>query len=264
MLNWVAQSFGTIPRPARKLPAMYTLDPAQDGERQVTLRRSGGAPLLVTAYHVPPGSHADFAAVELLALVLGDTPSGRLHKQLTEAQLASSTFAFAWSLTDPAVLFLGAELSPTQDVDKARGVLLGVGESIARAPITADELQRARTQWLNGWEQAFTDPENIGLSLSEAIALGDWRLFFLGRDQVRDVTLADVQRVAEAYLRPSNRTLGSYLPTERRSARRRPPRWTWRRPCSSSSRRPLRPRWRPSTPRRPTSTRARSVSRSAG
>ena len=52
------------------------------------------------------------------------------------------------------------------------------------------------------------------MSLSEAIALGDWRLFFLGRDQVRDVKLADVQRVAEAYLRPSNRTLGIYLPTE--------------------------------------------------
>ena len=93
-------------------------------------------------------------------------------------------------------------------------MLLDVGESIAKAPITADELQRARTQWLNGWEQTFTDPENVGLSLSEAIALGDWRLFFLGRDQVREVTLADVQRVAEAYLRPSNRTLGSYLPTD--------------------------------------------------
>ena len=36
-----------------------------------------------------------------------------------------------------------------------------------------------------GWEQAFTDPENVGLALSEAIAKGDWRLFFLIRDQVR-------------------------------------------------------------------------------
>jgi zinc protease len=214
VLQWVAGSFGKIPKPERKLPAMYTLDPVQDGERQITLRRSGGAPLLMSAYHVPSGAHADSAAVELLALVLGDTPSGRLHKQLTEKQLASSAFAFAWSLADPAVLFLGAELALGQDVDKARGVLLEVGESIAKSPISAEELQRARTQWLNGWEQAFTDPENVGLSLSEAIALGDWRLFFLGRDQVRQVTLADVQRVAEAYLRPSNRTLGSYLPTD--------------------------------------------------
>jgi len=214
VLQWVAASFGPTPKPTRTLPAMYTLDAAQDGERQVTLRRSGGAPLLMAAYHVPAGSQPDFAAVELLAQVLGDAPSGRLHKQLTERQLASSTFAFAWSLADPAVLILGAELAPGQDVDKARGVLLDVSEALAKAPISAEELQRARTQWLNGWEQTFTDPENIGLALSEAIAMGDWRLFFLGRDQVQQVTLADLQRVAEAYLRPANRTLGLYLPTD--------------------------------------------------
>ncbi len=214
VLQWVAASFGPIPRPARQLPAMYTLDSAQDGERQVTLRRSGGAPLLMAAYHVPAGSQPDFAAVEMLALVLGDTPAGRLHRQLTEKQLASSVFAFAWSLADPAVLFIGAQLSPGQDVDKARDALLAAGESIARSPITDEELQRARTQWLNGWEQNFTDPESVGLALSEAIAMGDWRLFFLGRDQVQQVALADVQRVAEAYLRPANRTLGQYLPTD--------------------------------------------------
>jgi zinc protease len=214
VLQWVAGSFGPIPKPTRPLPAMYTLDPAQDGERQVTLRRSGGAPLLMAAYHVPAGSQPDFAAVEMLAQVLGDTPAGRLHKQLTEKQLASSAFAFAWSLADPAVLFLGAQLAPGQDVDKARDALLAVGEAIARSPITDDELKRARTQWLNGWEQTFTDPENVGLALSEAIAMGDWRLFFLGRDQVQQVTRADVQRVAEAYLRPANRTLGMYLPSD--------------------------------------------------
>ena len=214
VLRWVAGSFGVIAKPERALPTMYTLDAAQDGERQVTLRRRGGAPQMLAAYHVPAGSDADFAAVEMLAQILGDTPAGRLHKKLVEPGLASSTYAFAWSLADPAVLMLGAQLAPGQDVDKARAALLGVGEAVAREPITPEELQRARTQWLNGWEQIFTDPENVGLSLSEAIAMGDWRLFFLGRDQVREVKLADVQRVAEAYLRASNRTLGLYLPTD--------------------------------------------------
>ena len=59
----------------------------------------------------PAGSfQADFAAVEMLAQVLGDVPSGRLHKQLTEKQLASSSFAFAWALADPAVMIVGAKL----------------------------------------------------------------------------------------------------------------------------------------------------------
>ncbi|MEO7851889.1 MAG: pitrilysin family protein, partial [Rubrivivax sp.] len=206
-LGWVVGSFGEIPEPTRKLPLQYTLDPAQDGERSVTLRRSGGAPLLMAAYHVPPGSSTEFAAVEMLAQVLGDTPSGRLHKGLTEAGLASSTFAFAWSMAEPAVLILGAELAPGQDVDQARTRLLQVGESLAQAPVTAEELKRAQAEWLNDWEQTFSNPNAVGVALSGAIAMGDWRLFFLGRDQVREVTLAEVQGVAQRYLLPSNRTL---------------------------------------------------------
>ena len=35
------------------------------------------------------------------------------------------------------------------------------------------------------------------MQLSEAVALGDWRLFFLDRDRVRKLTLDDVKRVAD-------------------------------------------------------------------
>ena len=64
--------------PTRPLPPTYTLDPPQDGERQVTVRRSGGTPLIYMAYHMPAGSAPDFAAVEMLSNVFGDTPaSGR-------------------------------------------------------------------------------------------------------------------------------------------------------------------------------------------
>ncbi|MEP7058074.1 MAG: pitrilysin family protein [Caldimonas sp.] len=214
VLATVAASFGKLAKPTRKLPFQYTLDPVQDGERSVTVRRTGGAPLLMAAYHVPAGAAPDFAAVEVLALVLGDTPSGRLHKRLTEQQLASGTFAFAWGLAEPSVLVAGAQLAPGQDIEKARAALLAVDESLAREPVTAEELARAKAKWAKSWEQSFTNPETVGIALSESIAQGDWRLFFLTRDRVRDVALADVQRVANAYLLPSNRTLGIYLPAD--------------------------------------------------
>jgi len=101
-LRWIQDSFGKIAKPKRTLPALYTIDPAQDGERAVTLRRVGGATLMMSAYHVPPGAHPDFAAVELLALILGDTPSGRLHKRLVEKQLAAVR-AFAALPESPAL-----------------------------------------------------------------------------------------------------------------------------------------------------------------
>jgi zinc protease len=214
-LALIQRSFGKIKKPARKLPMLYTLDPSQDGERSVVVRRSGGTPLFFTGYHVPAGPDPDYAAVELLVQVMGDTPSGRLHKRLTEKQLVAETFAFSQALAEPGFAIFGAQLAPGQDPEKARAELLATLESTVAEPVTADELQRAKAKWLKQWELSYTNPERVGLALSESIAQGDWRLFFLLRDRVRDAKLADVQRVAAQYLLPTNRTLGTYLPTDK-------------------------------------------------
>jgi zinc protease len=213
VLAQVARDFGAIPKPQRELQPTYTLEPVQDGERQVTVRRVGGTPSIYMSFHAPAGPSPDFAAVEMIASVLGDTPGGRLHKRLVEKQLAAQTFGFAWDLAEPGMLLLGAGLAPGQDVPAARAAMAAAIDSLASEPITAEELERARTQWLNAWDEGFADPERVGVALSESIGMGDWRLFFLRRDQVRQLTLADVQRVAGAWLRPDNRTVGLYLPT---------------------------------------------------
>ncbi len=214
VLAWVVQSFGPIARPQRTLSASYTVDPAQDGERSVTVRRKGGAPFLLAAWPIVPAGHPDFMAFEALSGVLGPAPSGRLHKRLVDKQLAASTFGFAWSLAEPGPLMLGVQLAPGQDVGRARSELLATVDALATEPVTADELERVRRQWLNDWDEGFANPERVGVALSEAIGNGDWRLFFLERDRMRALKLADVQRVALAYLKPDSRTLGSYLPTD--------------------------------------------------
>jgi zinc protease len=70
-----------------------------------------------------------------------------------------------------------------------------------------------RTQWLNDWEQGFTDPERVGVALTEAIGTATGAVL-PARDRMRQLTLADVQRVAAQRLVPDNRTVGTYLPTD--------------------------------------------------
>ncbi len=214
VIGWIQAEFGRLPAPKRSLPKLYTIDPVQDGERTVTLRRHGGVPLLFSAYHVPPGPHPDTAAIELLGLVMSDVPAGRLHKKLVDGQLAASVFSWNAALADPGFALFGAQLAPGQDADKAREALLGVLESIAAQPITDEEVERARAKWLKDWELRFSDPETVGVALSETVAQGDWRLFFLLRDRVKAISTAEVNRVAREYLLRDNRTLATYVPTE--------------------------------------------------
>ena len=76
-LALVHKYFAPIPRPARTLRPAYTVEPTQDGERLVTLRRVGDVQEICVAYHVPPGSHPDYAPLDLATQILNDTPSGR-------------------------------------------------------------------------------------------------------------------------------------------------------------------------------------------
>jgi zinc protease len=215
VLAWVQAEFGKLPAPKRALPRLYTIDPVQDGERAITLRRQSGTPLLFVGYHVPPGAHPDTAAVELLGLVMRDVPSGRLHKQLVEGQLAASVFSYNATLADPGFALFGAQLAPGQDADKARDAMLATLESVAAQPVTEEELNRAKAKWLKDWELRFSDPETVGVALSETVAQGDWRLFFLLRDRIKAATVADLNRVAAERLLRDNRTLATYVPTEK-------------------------------------------------
>lgn len=211
----IQRHFGAIARPSRVLQPSYTRDPVQDGTREVTLARVGDSQLVGALYHVPAGSHPDMAALQVLAFILGDEPSGRLHKALVEKKLASSVDVDVLSLREPGALVAFVGLNKTQSREAARRALLAQLEGLHQHPITAAELQRAKLALRNNYEQVLRDPAHFGIALSESIATGDWRLFFIERDRVEALTVADVQRVAEYYLLESNRTLGQFIPTEK-------------------------------------------------
>ncbi|MFN4115570.1 MAG: M16 family metallopeptidase, partial [Inhella sp.] len=215
-LAWIQQAFGKLPRSKTPRPRLYTLDPVQDGERSVTIRRNGGTPSATLGYHVPPSAHPDYAAVELIQLILTEPPAGRAHKALVEQQrIASGVSGYATALADPGVLLVGADSLPGADPAPLGQALIAVTEGLANEPITQAELDRARVRWLNRWEKTYGDPQAVGYVLSESVASGDWRLFFLLRDRVKAVDLATVQRVAGERLLPANRTLALYVPTEK-------------------------------------------------
>lgn len=212
-LALVHKYFSPIPRPSRTLQKLYTSEPTQDGERAVTLRRVGDTQLVQAVYHVPSGSHPDYAGVDLIVQILGDTPSGRLHKTLVEPKKASSIFGFGFQWRDPTLTIFGAEVRQGDSLEAARDTLTQTIEGIATNAPTKEEVDRARAQLLKNIDLALNNSDRIGLEMSESIAAGDWRLFFLHRDRLRKITPEEVTQVASRYFKPANRTVGLFIPT---------------------------------------------------
>jgi zinc protease len=212
-LNLIKQKFGVIPKPDRVLPPNYTVEPTQDGERMVTIRRVGDTQMLMAGYHTPPGAHPDSAAIEVFNTILTDTPSGRLYKALVETKKVSSIFGLNFTFKEPSILMFGAELGKDNSLDAAREVMTQTVENASKTAPTKEEVERAKTGLLKNIELSLNDPNQVGLEMSEYIAIGDWRLFFLNRDRLQKVTPEDVKRVGDTYFKQSNRTVAQFVPT---------------------------------------------------
>lgn len=205
-------AFASLPRPARVLAPVYSQEPVQEGERAVTLRRVGGVPLISAMYHTVAGGGREAVTQAVLQFVLGSEPNGRLNKALVETGLAASKFAYTRETQDPGSMVFGIVLADQADAGRAELALLDTLESMP--PVTEEEVSRARTAILNVMNRQLLDANQFAIGLTDEIAIGDWRLAFAKRDWLQDVTAADVNRLARAYLIASNRTLGRYFPTE--------------------------------------------------
>lgn len=210
----ITKLFGAIPKPKRTLPQFWTVEPTQDGERTFTVRRQGDMQVVMLGYKIPASLHADSDALNYASTILGDTPTGRLHKLLVDSGKASQVFAFPFTGYAPGLEYVGAVVKKDEPLEPVRAALTEAVEGFAKNPPTPEEMERAKRAYLNEVERNLADPAQVGLALSETIALGDWRLFFAERDSMAKVTSEQVASAASRYFRRDNRVTGSFIPED--------------------------------------------------
>ncbi len=208
-------SFGKIPKPKRQLPATFTEEPTQDGEREVAVRRVGGNPLLSMAWRIAAATDPDFAALAVLQGVVGDEPQGRMHQALVNGKKTSSVRCDLDMLKEPGLFTCLSVLGGKDSLEASRLGMIAVLDDMAKVPATQAEVNRARDGWVQQLENTIAESQNLALNLSEWAGLGDWRMLFVFRDRLKAVTAADVNRVAAKYFKAQNRSVGQYIPTEK-------------------------------------------------
>ena len=214
-LTWIAQAFGKIPKPKRTLPVSWTLEPTHDGERAFTVRRSGEVQLVMFGYRVPSSLSPQSLATGIAAEILGDTPNGRLHQALVASGKATQVFNFNIDAREPGFILFGAIVKKGEPLEPVRQAMIDVIEgSWAKTPTTDAELKRQVQLQRTSYDRALADPQAFGVGLSEYVSLGDWRLFFLQRDQLAKVNAGEVDTAARKYFVRDNRVVGSFIPED--------------------------------------------------
>ncbi|MBL7731899.1 MAG: insulinase family protein [Chitinophagaceae bacterium] len=211
-LDYCQQYFGPIPKPTRVLQPTYTVEPPQDGERQVMLRRTGDIQYIGMGYHTPSVADKDYAANDALIQVLTNEPSGEFYKKLIDTKLASRVGGYAMTLYDPGFTYFQCEVPMNKSIDSAKWALFQSADAIGNMNITEEDLTRARNIIMKSIDDNMSQTINWSIGLTEFIGAGDWRLWFLYRDRIEKLTVADLKAVAKKYYKPSNRTYGVFVP----------------------------------------------------
>ena len=212
-LGLVRKYYGKYTRAPQPIPPMYTTEPEQSGPRRVTLSRAGEIGVVGISFKTPEARSADYPALNVLGLILGNGKTSRFYRALTDKNLVLGVSADAGFFHDPSLLQVYAFVAPGVTHDQVEKTLLEEIDRVKKEGVTDAEVATALAKYnastAYGRDGAFA----IASNLNEAIAAGDWTLYYTVDDTTQKVTAADVKRVADKYLDLNKSTTGWFVPT---------------------------------------------------
>ena len=225
LLARVREAFEPIPA-GPKPPAVRSVEPPQEGERRVMVRRPGGAvPQLQMAFHAPAATDPDFFSCLVLDGVLSGfkgpgvfggeamgVRSSRLYRALVEQQLTVDAGSSFRPTLDPTLFEIGAALRPGVPPERVEAAVLAELRRLCEEPVGAEELDKVRKQARAQWVYAAdgVSGQAVLLGSSEIVADCDYLARFL--DRVTAVTPEAIRRAAANVFAEANRTVGWYIP----------------------------------------------------
>jgi zinc protease len=212
-LAHIAKVFGSIKKPSTALPRLYTREAPQDGSRDANVERVGGEPQLSISWRGAPASHADDAALDALSHVLANSGGGRFSQAVQAQGLGSGAYAWHWSMAQYGLFIAGLQLAKPELQDAATELLQSIVQDIVQNGVKPEELARAQSTERAARVSVLQNAERWGADLADNAALGDWRIGLMQHQAMQALTVADLQRVAKAYLVSANRVRVRYLPT---------------------------------------------------
>jgi zinc protease len=213
-LEYIGQYFAVIPKPKRVLAKPYTLEPAQDGEKFVELKRAGESKNVGAVYHTAPYADKDYAAIDALAEILTADPSGYLYKSLVETRKVSSIYTWQPTVKDASFMYFGVAVPNDKDIKETENIVRAELDKITTTKYTDEDVNRAKAKLIKQIESVKNNTISFAVGLTEIIGAGDYRLGFIYRDAVEKLTKEDIQRVAEKYFKSNNRTVGIFIPSK--------------------------------------------------
>ncbi|MBM7071704.1 insulinase family protein [Shewanella sp. 202IG2-18] len=199
------------PIPAQTPPAkVRTVEPEQTGERRVFVKKASvSTPNLMLAYHIPNSKSADYYALDILSSILSDGKSSRLYKGLVDKQIAIAAESYLPKSFDPNLFYIYGIASQKVSEKQLEKALIEQIDLIAEKGVSQHELDKVKNIKLMDFYRTMETINGKANTIGTyEMFFGDYKKLFDAPELYNKVTPEDIQRVAQTYLKKSNRTVG--------------------------------------------------------
>ena len=207
--------FGAIPAgPA--VPPMRVREEPPRGPRRIEVTRPAKLPFVILSYPAPNLRNPDFAALEMLSVILSDGKSSRLQESLVREQQVALGVGASYQPTsvDDRTFSLVAQAQPGRAAAEVEEALIAAVERIQKDPPTKEEMDRARRQIESGFIFSQDSVFSRAMLLGHYAMASDWQSVDDYLPAIRAVTPTQVQKAAQLWLDPQKRTTGILHPPE--------------------------------------------------
>ncbi len=214
MLAKVRKYFENIPSQTPP-PVPDLTEPPQTAERRKTLEDNfAQVPRLDIIYKIPAGNTPDWYAVSVAAQILASGQSSRLYQKLVkEKEVAVNVFGGAQERRGPTLALVVVLARPGKDLGEIEKLAYEELEKLKNEPVADWELEKVRLQLRRQRAQILQG------TLFRAFLIGQYAVYYNDpsltntvEEKLNRVTKDDIQRVARAYLKDTNRTVITTLP----------------------------------------------------
>ncbi|GIU51085.1 pitrilysin family protein [Shewanella sp. KT0246] len=209
------QYFGVIP--AQTPPkAVRTVEPLQKGERRVFVEKASvSTPNVMLAYHVPSTKHEDYYALDLLNTIFSEGNSSRLYQGLVDKQVASNVMSYLPMSFDPNLFYFMGVANLGVDAVQLEANMIAEINRISLEGVSQNELEKVKNIKLMDFYRTMQTINGRANTLGRyELYFGSYEKLFSAPEAYNKVTVEDIQRVAQTYLRKANRTVGVLAATE--------------------------------------------------
>jgi zinc protease len=220
--SWVDKYFGRIAKPSGKIPRVAEVEPERTIEKRLVVKAPNvPLPAVAIAYLAPNANSKDMAALKIAEAILSRGESSRLYQQLVYKQQIAQDAGFTVDeRVDKGLMYFSATLASGKTPEIAEKSLLAELKKIQNAPVTANELAKAKNGVIASAIRQVESNDGKAFAIGQSVILqGSAQAVNKSVAELQAVTIADVQRVMKQYFKANNRVVIYYVNDEKENSK---------------------------------------------